>query len=101
MVIARHWDGARLILFWLTAVLGCWLAQWSLQAGTYRGSMEGSQVANLQGLWTPNFATGATLVVVAVIIGSAGATTVSWFAGRKERAAMDLAANSPHRRPLM
>lgn len=101
MVIARHWDGARLLLFWLAAVMGCWLAQWSLSAGIYRGSMEGTQVANMRGLWTHGFATGATLVVVAVIAISAAAVTVSWISGRKERAAIDLAAKSPHRRPLM
>lgn len=100
MTCARYWDRAALVCFWLAAAAAFGLARWSLKAGTYRVAVDGVDVIGLQGLWTPAFASGGTLIFLAVTVGAIAISTVSWVAGRKDRDAVDLAARSGHR-PLL
>ena len=77
------------------------LVRWTLLQGVYRVSVQDQRVLRDGGLWPASFATFVTVVVAALVFMALSWVTLTWFTGRRQRAAARTGAIDVHRRILM
>jgi hypothetical protein len=101
MLTARYWPASRLLLTWLALFVAFAAVRWLLVAGIYQASIQDQQVIRHAGVWSEGFATLMTGVGIGVVALALFWATATWFAGRSERRARQIAAGAGHRRVLM
>jgi hypothetical protein len=98
---ARYWHGGTVVLAWLVVPSCLVLIRWLLVLGVYQVALQGQRVIRLSGVWSPTFASGLLVALVAVGGVSLLGLTYTWLSASKERAALDLGLIENHRRPLV
>lgn len=97
----RLWPGARLVAAWVLGLAALGGLRRVLAVGTHRVAFGEGHIRVVGGWWSADFAAFMTGFGAALLGIALTAATLSWRAGRRDRAVLRSSRASPHRRILM